>query len=152
MMGRSEVPDKTMKSDYDDPEVEAQWLKEQHATVKHYLDREEVRHRGVASAPEWFLTPYVSVWKVESDHGVVGWWAISGDLPTDYISGSGATDARSALSAFARRWREASACMARGEEHSTVRIGNVQNRRELGDLLSRRAEILQEWVNDDAMW
>jgi hypothetical protein len=82
----------------------------------------------------------------------IGWWAICGDLPTDYLSGADATDARTALAAFARRWREVSAYMLRDEYHPTVKIGPPENRRELGDLLSRRAEIIQEWADDDEMW
>jgi hypothetical protein len=83
---------------------------------------------------------------------VVGWWVVSGDLPTDYLSGHDATDARTALAAFATRWREVSAYMLRGEEHPTVRIGSADNRYELGDLLRGRAEVFQEWADDDAMW
>ena len=140
--------------DYDDPETQACWLAEQRGNVARYLQGEGVQHRGVASEPEWFVAPYVSVWTVESMKapGAVGWWAISGDLPTDYLSGHDATDARSALAQFARRWREVSGSMLRGEEHPTVRIGRTDDRRELGDLLSRRAQIIERWADDDEMW
>jgi hypothetical protein len=141
-------------ADYDDPQVQARWLTEQRENVERYLQREEVRHRGVSLLPDWFLAPYVSVWRIESTKkpGSVGWWAVSGDLPTDYSSGHVATDARSALAAFALQWREASACMLRGEQHPDVTIGTNENRRELGDLLRRRAQIFQEWADDDTMW
>jgi hypothetical protein len=140
--------------DYADPKVEARWLTEQRESVERYLQREEVRHRGVASQPEWFVAPYVSVWRIESKKkpGAIGWWAVSGDLPTDYLTGRDAVDARSALGAFAARWREAAACMLRGEEPADVTIGDREGRRELGDLLRRRAKIFQEWADDDAMW
>src|SRR5437764_5727586 len=38
--------------------------------------------------PRWFLSPYVAVWAVRSraNPDRVGWWAISGDLPTDYMT------------------------------------------------------------------
>jgi hypothetical protein len=140
--------------DYDDPKLEAQWLAKQRDTVQRYLQDEGVRHRGVASDPAWFIAPYVSVWTVESmkTPGAVGWWAISGDLPTDYLSGHDATDARTALAAFAIRWREVSGYMLRGEKHPTVNIGPPDKRGEFGDLLSRRADIIEEWTNDDEMW
>lgn len=141
-------------ANYDDPKVEARWLAEQRENVERYLQREEVRHRGVAPRPDWFVAPYVSIWRIESlkKPGVVGWWAVSGDLPTDYLSGHDATDARCALAAFAARWRDASASMLRGEEHPDVSIGDSENRRELGDLLCRRAQVFREWADDDAMW
>jgi hypothetical protein len=125
--------------DYDDPTREAQWLVEQRANVERYLKSECLLYCGVASESEWFLAPYVSVWIIESLRvpGAIGWWVISGDLPTDYLSGNDATDARSALAAFANCWREASAYMLRGEDCPKVRIGRAWNRRELGDLLRR---------------
>ncbi len=140
--------------DYDGPKFEAQWLAEQRANVQRYLQDEGVQHRGVASEPEWFVAPYVSVWTVESMKvpGKVGWWAISGDLPTDHLSGHEATDARAALAAFAKRWNEVSVYMRRGEEHPTVKIGRPDNRHELGDLLNRRAKLIQEWTHDNEMW
>jgi len=140
--------------DNDDPKLEAQWLAKQRDTVLRYLQDEGVRHRGVSAKPEWFIAPIVSVWFVESliTPGAVGWWAISRDLPTDYLSGHDANDARTALAAFAGRWRDVSSYMLRGERHPTVNIGPPEHRAALGDLLRRRAQIIEEWTNDDSMW
>src|SRR6516162_8423168 len=123
--------------DYDDPRLEADWLANQRETVSKYLQDQGVRHRGVAPDPDWFLAPHVSIWTVESMKrpGSIGWWAISGDLPTDYLSGGDAADARVAMAAFARRWHEVSAYMLRGERHPTVTIGPHGQEREFGDLL-----------------
>jgi hypothetical protein len=139
---------------YDDPKLEARWLTEQRDNVQRYMQDQGVQHRGVASTPEWFVAPYISVWTVESmkKPGAIGWWVISGDLPTDYLSGHVATDARTALAAFASRWREVSSYMLRGEDHPTVRIGFSENRQELGTLLNKRTKIIEEWVDDDEMW
>jgi len=140
--------------DYDDPKVESDWLVKQRLTVEKYLQDQGIRHRGVSPEPKWFLAPYVAIWTVESlkTPGAVGWWAISGDLPTDYLSGNDASDAREAMTAFAHLWRETADCMLRGEEHPTLKIGPPAMRRELGDLLRRRAEILRDWIDDDEMW
>jgi hypothetical protein len=141
-------------ADYDDPKIEAEWLAERRQRILGYLEEEGVQHGGVASDPEWFLAPYVSIWIVESKTrpGAIGWWAISGDLPTDYLSGGDAADARIAMSAFARRWREVSSYMLRGERHPTVSIGPPGREREFGDILNRRAGILEDWANDNEMW
>jgi hypothetical protein len=140
--------------DYDDPEVEAAWLAKQRALVEQYLDREGIRHRGVTSEPDWFLVPYISIWEVasSSDPRMVGWWVISGDLPTDYLPGDTAVDAREAVRAFGSRWLEASAYMLRGERHPEINIGPVEMRCELGDMLKRRASLLEKWAADDDMW
>jgi hypothetical protein len=140
--------------DYDDPKVEARWVGEQREMVERYLEREEVRHGGVGPQPGWFVAPYVAIWRVESTQkpGAAGWWVVSGDLPTDYLSGHDASDTRSVLAGFAVRWQEVSAYMLRGEEHPDMRIGNSENQRELAELLRARSGILQEWADDDTMW
>jgi hypothetical protein len=140
--------------DYDDPQLEGRWLTEQRDIVRRYLQKEDVRHQGIAAEPQWFVAPYVAIWIVESTRhpDAVGLWAISGDLPTDYMSGDDAIDARAALTAFAARWREVSAYMLRDEDHPNIKIGRSDNRKELGDLLNRRAEIIQEFADDDQMW
>lgn len=139
---------------YDDPAVEAAWLVEQRANVVAYLEKQSIPDHGVSTDPKWFVAPYVSLWPVESSKmpGAIGWWVISGDLPTDYLSALDANDPRSALMAFCRRWRDVSVYMLRDEEHPTIKIGYPQNRRELGDLLRRRADILQKWAEDDEIW
>ena len=139
---------------YDNPKAEEAWLGKQRAAAVEYIDRQGIKHRGVSEEPEWFVAPYVSLWTVESgkNPGAIGWWVISGDLPTDYLSGKDATDPRSALAAFAARWEEVSTYMLRGEDHPTIRIDKSENRKELGDLLVRRARVLQDWFNDDGLW
>jgi hypothetical protein len=140
--------------DYDDPELEARWLVEQRGNVERYLEGQGVQHGGVAAEAAWFVAPYVSVWTVRSvaTPSPIGWWAISGDLPTDYLSGHDATDARTALAAFSTRWRNVAGYILHGEDHPTIRIGRPQDGHELGDLLQRRAQILDDWVNDDGIW
>lgn len=140
--------------DYDDPEVEAQWLVEQRGNVQRYLVGQGVQHPDVDVDAAWFIAPYVSLWTVSSlaKPPAVGWWAISGDLPTDYLSGNDATGPRSALDAFSKRWREVATYMIRGEVHPTIKVGSRQNDPQLGDLLMRRAQIIDGWVQDAIMW
>jgi len=49
------------------------------------------------------------VWAIESavEPGSIGWWVISGDLPTDYAGSDGLLDPREALRAFAARLKAA---------------------------------------------
>jgi Domain of unknown function (DUF4826) len=71
----------------DDAE-EAAWAAEQRNVVIEYLQRQGVDHLGVSAEPRWRLSRYVAVWAVRSktNPNAVGWWAISGDLPTDYMT------------------------------------------------------------------
>jgi Domain of unknown function (DUF4826) len=76
------------KPDYDEPAVEERWCREQRANVARYLRSQKVRHGRIGDWPAWHVAPYVSVWAIESvvQPEWIGWWVISGDLPTDYVS------------------------------------------------------------------
>ena len=139
---------------YDDPENDAQWCAERRQEVAEYLQREGVVHGQIGVAPAWHVAPYASVWAIESltASGAVGWWAISGDLPNDYVSASNAKTPREAVSAIASLWQEAAQYMSRGEKHPTFRIGSGQQDEELAPMLESRAELLLEWVNDPEVW
>jgi hypothetical protein len=133
---------------------EDKWIAAQRKVVVEYLQRERVGHLGVGEYPASHVHPYLAVWAVQSERvpGSVGWWAVSGDLPTDYVSSGKIVHPREALRQFARQWREVSGSMLRGKEHSEVMIGTPDQRPELGDLLRRRAQILQSYADDDEIW
>lgn len=140
--------------DYDDQEVEAQWFAERCEEIVKHLKGEGVVHGRIGDEPAWHIAPYVSIWAVESlkSPGEVGWWAISGDLPNDYVSANKAKNPKEAMNAIASLWKEASQYMARGERHPTFVIGSGEDAEELAPLLASRAEILLDWANDPEVW
>jgi hypothetical protein len=130
------------------------WIEEQRKTVEEYLRRERCDHLGVGEYPAFHIYPYLALFAVQSRKapGWVGWWAICGDLPTDYISSDKSRNPRAAVRAFSQLWLEVSACMLRGEKHPDCSIGPPDRQQELGELLKTGAEILQEYVSWDEMW
>ena len=140
--------------DYDDPETDDQWCAERRHEVAEYLQGQGVVHGRIGDAPAWHVAPYASVWAIESlaTPGSVGWWAISGDIPNDYVSASNARTPREAVRAIASLWREAAQYMSRGERHPTFRIGSGQQDEGLAPMLESRAELLLEWVSDPEIW
>jgi hypothetical protein len=140
--------------DDDNPEIEAQWFAVRRHEVAEYLGREGVAHGEVAKLPAWHLSPYVSIWAVEhlGSPGLVGWWVISGDLPTDYVSAKEIKHPRDAMRAIATLWKEASDYMLRGEKHPTFEIGAGDADDELAPMLAARAEILLGWADDPEVW
>ena len=138
----------------DEIQPDVQWLAEQRERVLGYLEFEGVEHGGVPEDPDWFVAPYVAVWRVGSPEapGEVGWWAISGDMPTDYISSSGAADALSAAGEFARNWRSYSEYLLRGQQHPRVAISGDARRKELGGRLWSSAELLSELAGEEDLW
>jgi len=133
---------------------EERWCIERRDEVHYYLEKEGVEFGRIGEWPAWFVAPYVSVWAVESKKapGSIGWWAICGDLPTDYISSDDANDPRQVLQKIAARWYEVAKYMQNGEPHPTMEIGNPEEWPTLGPLLKSRAEILKEWGNDETLW
>ena len=107
----------------------------------------------LASGPRGICT-HLAIWAIESfaAPGSVGWWAISGDAPTDYVSFHDADHPRDAMRHFSRQWAVVSSFMLRGEPHPERAIGTPDQWPELGDLLRRRSQLLQKWADDDAIW
>jgi hypothetical protein len=140
--------------DYDDPAVDEQWCTERRARVTEYLRDEGVEHGRVGEWPAWHIAPYVSIWAIESraHPGSIGWWAICGDLPTDYISAADIKHPRDAMRAVAAVWRQQAKLMADGKTLSEIRIGRPDQWATLAPLLETRASILLKWADDDALW
>lgn len=140
--------------DYDDPATEKRWCAERRDQVVSYLERECVTHGRVGEWPAWHVAPHVSLWAVESrtHPGSLGWWAISGDVPTDYVSAIGVRHPREALRAIAERWLEMAAYMAKGKQHPTMNLGAPDTWAELAPLLKARALLVRRWVQDESVW
>lgn len=139
--------------DYDNPELEEQWCEEQRAVVEAYLKAQGVNHGEIGEWPAWHVAPYVAVWAIESlaRPGWIGWWAISGDLPTGAISANEVTPPqhpRKAMEVFARKWL----AYAEGTGDSDISIGSPEERATLAPLLKSRAETLLQWSKDEAIW
>jgi hypothetical protein len=134
--------------------AEEEWCESQRQHVVEYLSREGLQHGKVGEWPAWHVRPYVAVWAIESvtRPGWVGWWAISGDLPTDYVTCGSERTPRAAVREFGLRWKEFAASMANGQRPDGVGIGDPEDAATLGPLLASRADILLGWANDDSVW
>lgn len=126
------------------------WCVEQREAVIGYLSGEGLKYGSVGEWPAWQAVPYVSVWAIESlkRPGFVGWWAVSGDLPTDYCSSENCKHPRAALEKIALSWRDAIANSIAGAE----RIGGTSLPISLKSLLSQKSAFLMELVNDPDLW
>ncbi len=136
------------------PPEEVEWVNERRNALLEYLRGEGVTHGEVGDWPAWHVCPYVAIFAIGSvaAPGRVGWWAITGDLPTDYVSSRDAKHPREVLSHFARQWAELASYMLRGEPHPETIMGTPDDWPELGPLLESRSQILQRWAEDDAIW
>jgi hypothetical protein len=139
---------------YDDPEVVQNWINDQKKCVLDFLREEGASHGGVPDEPDYCVAPHVAVWRVFNPNNVnsIGFWVISGDLPTDYVSSDDAHDVREVLGHFGRLWKEVAEYMTAGKKHPTVTIGPPEKWQELAPLLEERAEILCSLAENDECW
>ena len=125
--------------------------------MSEYLATEAARHGTrfgrVGDWPAWHVEPYSSVWAVESvrSPGCVGWWVICGDLPTDYVSGGGLNNPRTAVREIAARWLDYAPDLRAGRPNPNIAIGSG-TASGLADLLEARARLLLCWADDDSIW
>lgn len=137
-----------------DAAAEEAWVAEQRQTIADYLRSEGVQHGKIGEWPAWHVQPYLAIFAIESfvAPGRMGWWAICGDCPTDYLSFADANHPSEAMRQFGTQWKEQSTLMLRGEAHSKISIGKPDQWPELGHLLQRRAELLLSCADDDSIW
>ena len=131
-----------------------EWVAQQRAQVGDYLRAQGISDPNVGQWPAFEVAPVFAIWAVESKKapGRIGWWAFSGDCPTDHVSEDGQCHPRAALRRLIDLWRSYVPSMKRGEQPAEVTIGDTSQLRELGELLEKRVELLSEWVADDGMW
>ncbi|MFN4038756.1 MAG: DUF4826 family protein [Erythrobacter sp.] len=137
-----------------DEETEEQWCAAQREGVLSYLVGQGFVSPNVGDWPAWHVAPMVAVWAVESQKqpGWVGWWAISGDLPTDYVTCAKDRSPRQAVYDIGRRWRDAAALWAHGKRCENMSLGSQDDEKELAPLLAIRAELLLDFASNDSIW
>ena len=143
--------------DFDDPAVLEHWCVEQRVRVAHYLHSQQLNHGRIGERPAWNVAPYVSIWAIESlaQPEWIGWWVISGDLPTDYISSADVEPPqhpKKAVRVIANRWLKQVEAWQVGRDYEGIRIDGGLSQQELAPLLEDRARLLLEWVNTESLW
>jgi hypothetical protein len=137
--------------EYPDEEV---WVKQEREKVIDYLSSQHCEHGGVGEWPAFHVDPYIALSAIQSRKapGRIGWWAISGDLPTDYMSSSCGYHPRDALRYFSAQWLSVAESMRRGEVHPQTKIGTPDQWPTMAPLLERRAGLLRKYADDDSLW
>jgi len=127
------------------------WCATQRSVVIDYLGRQPgLVHGEVGDYPAWHIAPNISVWAIESvkSPGWVGWWAVAGDLPTDYCNAQDCRHPRLALRRIAETWL----CQLSSTGDNQTTIGETGLSAELVPLLQSRAKLLLEFAANDDLW
>jgi Domain of unknown function (DUF4826) len=136
---------------------EEQWCAAQRNVVTSYLDAEGLTHGEIGEWPARHIVPIVSIWVVESlaRSGWIGWWVISGEVPTDYIRASTVLPPqhpRKALTIIAAAWLAQAHAAKQPSRAMHAPTGAIALTDELAVMLESRARLLQKSSADDALW
>lgn len=120
------------------------WARDAYQKIMGFLGEQGLVIESLSESESRYLAPFVAVWKLKTTEGK--WvWAISGDLPSDFISSEGATSARETLRAFSMRWQ-----MKVEKIRNNADIEEEQKK--LADLMEERAVQLYQVFEDDTFW
>ncbi len=126
-------------------EAETQeWVRLQFQRANLHIAEQGIVMESVAVAESRYLPPLIAVWKIHGlNKNVV--WAISGDVPVDYLPVAVAANAREALKHFSYRWQmKAQQIMDNGISDQTS-ADYVQ-------LLVGRANMLYDLSESETLW
>lgn len=132
----------------------ARWNQSQRERVIAYLEKEGIASPQIGDWPAFEIAPHFGIWCVESkkQKGKIGWWAFSGDCPTDYVPEDGQCHPRETLGNLVKRWKTHIPHLKAGQQPLEVKFGDGSNIKELGELLEKRIAILEDWLTDDELW
>lgn len=121
-----------------------EWVRLQFQRANLHLAEQGIIMESVAVAESRYLPPLIAVWKIHGlNKNVV--WAISGDVPVDYLPVAVAADAREAIKHFSYRWQmKAQQIMDNGISDQTS-ADYVQ-------LLVGRANMLYDLSESETLW
>lgn len=125
-------------------EQNQQWIREQYLKATKYLADKGVVTKSVVTTESRYIVPVISVWKLVtiSDEAI---WVISGDLPSDHIAVSAASDAREALRNFSMKWQLQADNLLAVANQNKIQI-------DFAHLLIARAEGLYQLFEDEKLW
>jgi hypothetical protein len=130
------------------------WVESERIKVAQYLERQGIIKPNVGSWPAFEIAPYFAIWAIESKRssGKIGWWAFSGDIPTDYVSEDGKCHPRNALSNLLLQWNNYIPFMKSGRNPPDTNFGDEADLILLGGLLEKRIKFLTKTLQDDSLW
>jgi hypothetical protein len=130
------------------------WVDGQRSNVEQHLTQQGIDDPTVGPWPAFEIAPHFAIWPVESKTtpGDVGWWAFSGDCPTDHVKEDGPCHPRHALTNLLRKWRTCIPYLKKGEQPPESNFTGDTDMATLAELLQTRVGILEELHGDEKLW
>lgn len=138
---------------------ETAWIAAERQKIITYLAQQQCQHGPISPRPALHLDDCFAIWAIPSPSTAdrIGWWAISGDLPTDYMSSASSAEVhpRAAMRYFATQWLLIADAMAAGkprEGDGAYMMGTPDEWPRLEPMLRSRAELLRDLAEDPTLW
>ncbi|RUO65310.1 protein of unknown function [Pseudidiomarina planktonica] len=128
------------------PEQNSEWVRERFQAGNKYLAEQGILTKRVLVKDSRYVAPLVAMWKFEANDGK-HWWVVTGDLPTDHVSGKAAKDAREAMRHFALSWQ-----MRAESIFQDKNAANDATQQAFAHRLVNRSEGLYDISNDEKLW
>ena len=144
-----------VKTDYKNRFNRQIWIEERRRDLQHYFSVREINNGPIPLEPLWCIIPRSSIWRIPSlgTPGFEGWYGIAGDHPTDTVPLSYFTHSpRHILEHFVTKWLRAAQRLKQGEDYGDFRIGQIEERPTIGELIEDRALKIQRWVEAEDLW
>lgn len=120
------------------------WSRESYQKATAFLAQKGMVAETVSMQHSRYLAPLVAVWKIKTTENK--WlWVLSGDLPTDFITESGATTAREAMKSFSFKWQMDSEKILAANDFGA-------DKEEFAKVLRHRAERLYDISEAEQLW
>ena len=109
-----------------EPEEIEDWWSTCREKLEQRMAEDGIVHGTCGDEPLSYCMQFACVCAVEAPEqpGTVGWWAISGDLPTTYLPAAEIPDPREFLRTVSRRWSDAVEAMESGDAPGEATIGH----------------------------
>jgi len=123
---------------------QSEWARIQFQKANKHLAENGVLFESVVTDESRYLAPYLAVWKIKAIDGAF-YWAISGDLPSDYTALENAANVKEVLRHFGMTWQLKA-------ENLLQAAGDDATQKEYAELLQNRAESLFAMQNAPQLW
>lgn len=125
-------------------ETLSKWVREQFQCANKYLAENGVVYEAVVTEESRYFAPYFAMWKIKAMDGEF-YWALVGDLPSDFSPVSVAPNAREAMRHFAFTWQIRAENILKDEKV-------VTEQKEYAQMLINRAEGLYGFYKQEDFW
>ncbi|MCF6455412.1 DUF4826 family protein [Pseudoalteromonas sp. MMG024] len=121
-----------------------EWIRSTLDRANKHLAEKGVIPKTILDKESRYIAPMCAIWKIKSQQGKT-YWVVSGNLPTDHVEVTAATNARDALRHFSFQWQLKADELAKNSAGDKAQI-------DFANLLVNRAEGLYDLYSNEKLW